>query len=181
MYFGSAFLWTTFQYVFSTSWNHQQEFHSPKANQWGFTQACGTQMTGQPEVALSRLTGLKLLSSPPTETLRPMPVYGLAVSRAVIRRTLPPLRTPRGRIKGLTPLAGTGSGGCSRNTWFTTTALTWNGSLKASLLSATALDFYERYHHLVFKCTLCSNSLLNSMCLSFLLLGTYCYKLFDSL
>jgi hypothetical protein len=115
---------------------NQLEFHFPRANPWGFTLASGMLMTGLQEVDWSKLTGLRRPSPHTIETSRPMPVLGLTVLLLVVP-SLPALSlTVHGTPMSLMLQVEEDWDGFRNISWFTTTALTWDASLRVPLLSA---------------------------------------------
>lgn len=118
------------------------ESHFPLANLWGCTPACGMLMTGQPKVAVWRLTGPKHLSPLPTGNSMPMQTE-LVLIRGP--QTLK-MKTRHGVHKGLIQLGETEFDGCKTSTWSTTTATTSNGFQVAVLLNARAPDSSKLRH-----------------------------------
>lgn len=111
-------------------------FLSQRINQWEFILACGMLMIGLQGGVWLRQTGLKLLSLPLTGILMPMLVYGLMGHLLATQIHPPPLMD--GCHRNWTQQIRTGSNGCKKITWSTTTAQTIKGFLRASLQNAAS-------------------------------------------
>ena len=93
-------------------------------------------MTGLQEVDWSKLTGPRRPSPHTTETSRPTPVLGLTVLLLVVPSLPAPSLTVHGKPMSLMLQVEEDWDGFRNISWFTTTALTWDASLRVPLLSA---------------------------------------------
>lgn len=145
--FVAVFLWIAFQLGCSTTWK-RLVFHILTSKQWGFTRVCGMLITGQHKEGEWRLIGQKLLLLLIIGTSAPMLVFiRKDHHRPVCRRpSLSWRMIKRGRIMVLMLKEGIDFVGCKRSTWFTTTALTSNASLKAYPRNARDQDSSRRIY-----------------------------------
>lgn len=126
----SDFLWTGLQSENSRIWSHLV-FHSQRANQWEYTQAYGMPMIGQHKAGESRRTGPTLPLQHHTGTSTRTLVLCLMVNPLAAQALARAPAIMHGWHNSLTVPVKPGWNGYNRTTWFTITALTFRGSLKA--------------------------------------------------
>lgn len=119
-----------------------EAFHTPKTNQWGCTQASGMRMTGPLEAALSRRTGPKPHSRPPSGTSPQTHALGLLENLHAAAQIQTPPKI-HGSHRSWIPAVKLGWNGSRRITWFIITVQTQRDSLRGCLWNALSLTHEE--------------------------------------